>query len=78
MVNQKNNLNFGFKRRVIKKEKIGPPICSDFRQAQYGAACELSSKCKNATYQGEFSGTCYGGARETEIRDRKKRQEVAV
>jgi len=68
----KEKLNFRFERRRIRKEKIGQPICHDFIKKEYGDSCALSDKCKNATYKSEFSGTCYGGSKETEIRDRKK------
>ena len=69
---KKEKLNFKFERRRIKKEKIGHPVCPDFKKREFGDSCALAVKCKNATYMAEFSGTCYGGSKETEIRDRKK------
>ena len=72
MDKKKIKLNFRYERRRIKKEKIGPVICKDFKKKEFGDSCALSMKCKNATYRGELSGLCYGGAKGTELRDRKK------
>ena len=65
-------LNFGFARRRINKDKVGEPICPDYRKGDIGSACELSGKCKNATYLGTYSGTCYGGTKSSEVEYRKK------
>jgi hypothetical protein len=70
---EKMKLNFKFELRRVKKDKIGPAICKDFKKDEYFSSCAWSDKCKNATYLfGKRSGICYGGMRASEIEDRRK------
>jgi hypothetical protein len=73
---QRIKLEFRYERKRIKRDKKLPLLCRDFKKKEHSENCALADKCKRATYRGEFSAICYGGAKMSEIRDRKKYLEV--
>jgi len=71
---KKEDLGFKYERKRIKKDKKLPLICPDYKAEGSFGNCEKAKVCKNATYgrQGEAWGSCYGGAKSSEMEHRRK------